>query len=121
MSQREPVPDQSALPRGTSIVAGASFVPCCDLCGWIGKDAWNEGDARAAVTAHARGQTHRQNDPPPVGGMARVEVCAAGSCEFCGCTFRRPSDVLRHKCAAMQQALDDFKAERAASDEERRP
>lgn len=31
-------------------------------------------------------------------------VGAAGSCEFCGCTFRRPSDMMRHRCAAMREA-----------------
>jgi hypothetical protein len=29
-------------------------------------------------------------------------IGSAGSCEFCGCEFRVPSDVMRHHCAAMQ-------------------
>jgi hypothetical protein len=54
----------SDLPKGTSIVEGASFIPCCDVCGWIGKDCWSEGDARSAVKAHARGQEHQLNTRP---------------------------------------------------------
>lgn len=50
------------LPRGMSIVRSASHVPCCDLCGWIGKDAWTDGDARSAAKAHARGAEHRENE-----------------------------------------------------------
>lgn len=35
-------------------------------------------------------------------------ICSAGICEWCGCHFRKPSDVLYHRCAAMQQeALDE--------------
>jgi hypothetical protein len=33
-------------------------------------------------------------------------VSAAGTCVFCGCTFRKPSDVMYHRCAAMQEAKD---------------
>jgi hypothetical protein len=33
-------------------------------------------------------------------------VCAAGQCEWCGCHFRKPSDVLGHRCAAMQAATE---------------
>lgn len=37
-------------------------------------------------------------------------VCAPGSCMFCGCTFRKPSDVMNHRCAAMQEAIDTLGA-----------
>jgi hypothetical protein len=33
-------------------------------------------------------------------------ICAAGSCQWCGCTFRRPSDVMYHRCAAMQEGAE---------------
>jgi hypothetical protein len=36
-------------------------------------------------------------------------VCAAGSCPFCGDRFRKPSDVVRHHCAPMQEAADKTK------------
>lgn len=32
------------------------------------------------------------------------EISAAGICRWCGCTFRRPSDIMRHHCAGMQEA-----------------
>jgi hypothetical protein len=32
------------------------------------------------------------------------DICAAGSCHWCGCSFRVPSDITRHHCAAMQEA-----------------
>ena len=31
-------------------------------------------------------------------------ICAAGQCEWCGCSFRKPTDVMYHRCAAMQKA-----------------
>jgi len=33
-------------------------------------------------------------------------ICSPGSCHWCGCTFRKPSDVMYHRCAAMQEAAD---------------
>lgn len=43
-------------------------------------------------------------DQPPLSG--RSGVAEAGVCEWCGCHFRVPSDVMRHCCAAMQEAMD---------------
>lgn len=34
-------------------------------------------------------------------------ICAAGFCAYCGCEFRRPTDVVYHRCAAMQEAEDE--------------
>lgn len=51
----------SPLPRWTSIVRGQSFVPCCDLCGWVGADRWTEADARKACRDYARTKRHRED------------------------------------------------------------
>ena len=40
-----------------------------------------------------------------------MSICAAGRCEWCGCEFRRPSDVMYHRCAAMQHIERDRLAE----------
>jgi hypothetical protein len=53
------------LPRGVSVVEGASFVPTCDLCQWIGKDCWTRADAEKAARAHARSAIHRENVEGP--------------------------------------------------------
>jgi hypothetical protein len=50
-----------AIPRWTSVHVGASFVPCCDLCGWIGKDRWTEVDANRACRDHARTKRHMED------------------------------------------------------------
>ncbi len=39
--------------------------------------------------------------PDPTLGQS---VCSAGECPWCGCHFRKPSAVLYHCCAAMQEA-----------------
>jgi len=41
-----------------------------------------------------------------VADKVKEDVCAAGSCQWCGCIFRVPSDMLHHRCAAMQKAID---------------
>lgn len=51
------------LSQGLSIVHGGSYVPCCDYCGWVGKDYWTEGDALRAASAHSRSKLHRENLP----------------------------------------------------------
>lgn len=52
----------SELPRGMSIVMLGSFVPCCDLCGWIGRDEFERSKAEEACQAHARTAEHLENE-----------------------------------------------------------
>lgn len=69
------------LPDGTSVAHGASWVPCCDICGWIGLDTWTEGDARTGVFRHASGRQHRENIAPrhpPVGQSENLNVLPGG-------------------------------------------
>ena len=49
------------LPLAVSVHEGASYVPCCDLCGWIGPDCWTPGDAHQTALAHARSDEHLAN------------------------------------------------------------
>jgi hypothetical protein len=47
-----PVTSSESLPPQVYIVRGASHVPVCDRCGWIGKDRWTEREARKLALAH---------------------------------------------------------------------
>jgi len=46
---------------GTSIHEGASFVPCCDRCQWIGPDHWTRQAAVRALAVHRLTAEHREN------------------------------------------------------------
>lgn len=34
-----------------------------------------------------------------------MSICSPGTCQWCGCHFVKPTDVMYHRCAAMQRAL----------------